>query len=83
MAEPIAKDQPSADRRHPQAEATYRVIPLDNGSFGVEVTVPDTQPTKVSSFQTEADAETWIAEHKRRVLSQIQAGRGFRPRGWD
>jgi len=75
--------EPSAERTHPHAEATYRVISLDNGSFGVEVSVPDTHPTKVSMFKTEADAEAWIAEHKRRVQSQTQTNRQFRPRGWN
>ena len=70
---------------HPHAEASYRVIPFDNGSFGVEVSIPDSNPTRVSVFKTEADAEAWIAEHRRRVQSQTQSGRQFRrssgPRG--
>ena len=65
-------------KTHPHAEATYRVIPFDNGSFGVEVSIPDSHPTRVSMFKTEADAEAWIAEHRRRVESQTQAGRQFR-----
>ena len=63
---------------HPHAEATYRVIPFDNGAFGVEVSIPDSHPTRVSMFKTEADAEAWIAEHRRRVESQTQSGRQFR-----
>jgi hypothetical protein len=67
---------------HPHAEATYRVIPFDNGSFAVEVSIPDSNPTRVSMFKTEADAEAWIAEHRRRVESQTQSGLQFRrPRG--
>ena len=54
-----------AERTHPHAEATYRVIPLDDGSFGVEVSIPETYPAKVSPFATEADAEARIAEHRR------------------
>ncbi len=65
-------------RTHPHAEATYRVIPFDDGSFGVEVSIPDSHPTRVSPFKTEADAEAWIAEHQRRVQSQAQSGRHFR-----
>ena len=49
---------------HPHAEATYRVISLENGAFGVEVSIPDRNPTTVSVFKTEADAEAWIAEHR-------------------
>ena len=63
---------------HPHAEATYRVIPFDNGSFAVEVSIPDSNPTRVSMFKTEADAEAWIAEHRRRVESQTQSGLQFR-----
>ena len=67
---------------HPHAEATYRVIALENGAFGVEVSIPDSNPTTVSMFKTEADAEAWIAEHRRRVESQAQSGLQFRrPRG--
>jgi hypothetical protein len=65
-------------RTHPHAEASYRVILLENGSFGVEVRIPDSHPTTVSMFKTEADAEAWIAEHRRRVQSQTQPGRRFR-----
>src|SRR4051794_5309717 len=49
-------------KTHPHAEATYRVIPLDDGSFGVEVRIPENYPTTVKPFGTEADAEAWIAE---------------------
>ena len=65
-------------KTHPHAEATYRVIPFDDGSFSIEVSIPDSHPTTVSIFKTEADAEVWIAEHQRRVQSQTQSGRWFR-----
>jgi hypothetical protein len=65
-------------KTHPHAEASYRVIPFDDGSFGIEITIPDSYPTTVSKFKTEADAEAWIAEHQRRVQSQTQSGRWFR-----
>jgi hypothetical protein len=65
-------------RTHPHAEATYHVIPLDDGAFAVEVRIPDSNPTRVSKFSTEADAEAWIAEHRRRVQTQAQAGRSYR-----
>jgi hypothetical protein len=65
-------------KTHPHAEATYRVIPVDNGSFGVEVSIPDSLPTRVSTFKTEADAEAWIAEHRRRVQSQTPSRHQFR-----
>ena len=65
-------------KTHPHAEATYRVIPFENGSFGVEVSIPDSHPTRVSMFKTEAEAEAWIAEHRRQVESQTQSGRQLR-----
>ena len=65
-------------KTHPHAEATYRVIPFGDGSFGIEITIPDSYPTTVSKFKTEADAEAWIIEHQRRVQSQTQSGRWFR-----
>ena len=68
-------------KTHPHAEAAYRVIPFDDGRFAVEVTIPDSSPTKVSPFATEADAEAWIAEHQRRVQTQAQSGRWFRGSG--
>ena len=65
-------------KTHPHAEATYRVIAFDDGSFGVEVNIPGSHPTRVSMFNTAADAETWIDEHRRRVEAQAGAGRWFR-----
>ena len=67
----------AAPRTHPHAEATYRVIPYDDGSFGVEVNIPDNYPTTISKFATQADAEAWIANHQHRVQSESQSGRWF------
>ena len=61
-------------KTHPHAEATYRVIPFDEGSFAIEVRIPDSYPTKISPFATEADAEAWIADHQRRIEAQMQPG---------
>ena len=68
-------------KTHPHDEATYRVIPFDDDRFAVEVSIPGSHPTKVSPFPTEADAEAWIAEHRRRVQSQSESGRWFRGSG--
>jgi hypothetical protein len=68
-------------KTHPHAEATYRVIPLVDGSFAIEVSIPDSHPTRVSSFATEADAEAWIADHRRRIETQVLSGRTFRRSG--
>jgi hypothetical protein len=66
---------------HPHAEATYRVITLGDEAFAVEVTIPESYPAKVSTFATEADAEAWIAEHRRRVQSESEPSRWFRSSG--
>ena len=68
-------------RTHPHAEASYRVVSLAGGSFGVEVTIPDTFPTTVSSFATEADAQAWIVRHKSRVEADSSANVWFRKHG--
>ena len=68
-------------RTHPHAEASYRVISLPGGSFGVEVTIPDSNPTTVSPFASEADAESWIAKHKDRVEAQSAGTGWFRRQG--
>jgi hypothetical protein len=65
-------------RTHPYAEAIYEVVPLEVGGFGVKVSIPDTSPATVSSFDTEAAAEAWIALHKSRVESQSRPGAVFR-----
>lgn len=67
------------EQKHPHAEAVYRVISLPDNTFGVEVVIPDTEPTTVTSFATAADAEAWIARHKERVVrSSSLSVRGFR-----
>ena len=64
-------------RTHPHAEATYRVVPLSGGLFGVEVKIPDRSPTTVSSFDSEAAAEAWIARTKLRVETESASGKWF------
>jgi len=68
---------------HPHAHAAYRVYRLDDGAYGVEVTIPNTFPTKVSSFRSRGAAHEWIAEHKWTVSQQRSLARrpGFIPRG--
>jgi hypothetical protein len=67
---------------HPHAEASYRVIPIPkNGTFGVEVVIPDTYPTTVTEFATEAEAEVWIARHKRQIEANSQPNVFRRRRG--
>ena len=58
-------------KSHPNMEATYEVVPLDGGLFGVKVSIPESSPTTVSSFETEDAVEAWIATHKARVQDEI------------
>jgi hypothetical protein len=68
-------------RTHPHADATYRIVQLADGGFGVEVLIPDSYPTTVSSFATEDAAEEWIARDKSRVQTESEAGKWFRRPG--
>jgi len=53
---------------HPQAEASYRVVPINGDAYGVEVSSPEAEPALVSRFATPADADAWITRQKARVL---------------
>ena len=70
--------KPMAQRSHPHAGATYRVISSGDGAFAVEVSISDKYPAKVSPFATKTDAEAWIAEHRRQVQSENEPSRWFR-----
>jgi hypothetical protein len=59
------------EKRHPHSDATYRVVPRHDRTFVVEVTIPEMNPTTVTSFSTTADAEAWIAIHKQRVAESL------------
>ena len=56
-------------KEHPHAGATYQIFRQLDGSFGVEVTIPDTYPTMVTGFSTEAAAEAWATRHKEGVAN--------------
>jgi len=58
------------ERQHRYAGATYRVYRIDGGAFGIEVTIEDELPIKITSFPTRAAANRWIAEHKATVERQ-------------
>jgi hypothetical protein len=63
---------------HPHAEAVYRVIPFDDGKYGVEVTIPGSLPTKVMGLETQEAADAWIERHK----TQIATGTILRQSAW-
>jgi hypothetical protein len=54
---------------YPHADVTYRILPLKDGAYGVEVAIPDRSPAMVTSFATEEAAQAWIAEHRRQAES--------------
>ncbi|HXE27178.1 MAG TPA: hypothetical protein VN656_01625 [Stellaceae bacterium] len=54
---------------HPHAEAVYRVIPLEDGKFAVEVSIPGSHPTKITGLDTQAAAEAWIERHRAQVAT--------------
>jgi hypothetical protein len=63
------------ERDHPHAGATYQVVAREDGGFGVEVTIPNSHPTMVTGFATEAAAEAWIARHKEGVTNSTSLRR--------
>jgi hypothetical protein len=68
-------------RTHPHAEASYTIVELRDGAYGVRVEIPDTYPATVSPFANAADAEAWISQHKIQVEAGATAGRWFRRAG--
>ncbi len=68
-------------RTHPHSEATYTVVPSQDGTFGVKVAIPDTYPTTVSPFASAEEAEAWIVKHKTQVEAGAIGGQWFRKTG--
>jgi hypothetical protein len=58
-----------AAKPHPHVAATYRLIAHADGSFAIEVAIPETQPTTVSGFDTQAKAEAWIERHQANIAT--------------
>jgi len=56
-------------QKHPHAEASYAVFQQKDMTFGVRVTIPDSYPTVITSFATEALADAWVAEHRAKAAS--------------
>jgi hypothetical protein len=51
---------------HLNADTTYRIVPIDGGSFGVEVDTPGAKPAMMVPFMSKTAANTWIVDHKGR-----------------
>ena len=63
------------------SEATFRIFSRDDARFAIEVEIPESPPTIVSSFDTEQAAELWIEAYKKRVVeSQTRRPGSFRGR---
>jgi len=58
-----------AARPHPHVHATYRLVAEADGSFAIEVSIPDTPPTRVSGFDTQGKAEAWIERHQANIAT--------------
>jgi hypothetical protein len=55
------------ENSHAHSGATYRILHQADGSFGIEVTIPGTHPTLVTSFASEDAAALWIAKHQAQI----------------
>ena len=65
------------ERRHPHNGASYRILRERDATFGVEVTIPDANPTTVMSLVDEAEAERSIARDKEVVARDESSRRRF------
>lgn len=64
---------------HPHIQAAYNLIGLADGTFAVEVSIPETHPIKVSGFDTPEKAGAWIERHKANIATGTLKGP---PRPW-
>ena len=55
---------PQMEKKHPHSNAVYKIVAQKDTTFGVEVAIPDSLPTTVTSFTTVAEAERWIMRHR-------------------
>ncbi len=67
------------DKTHPHAGAEYELFEQQDGSFGIEVSIPDSRPTRVTGFASRTAAVAWAAKHKADVAKGVPLRRnGFR-----
>jgi hypothetical protein len=45
----------------------YKIVPLKDRSFGVEVTMPGKPPYTVDAFDTEGEASIWITAQQQKT----------------
>jgi hypothetical protein len=59
----------TSEPMHPHAGATYKLLRAPGRAFAVEVSIPGMNPTLVTGFGAEAEAERWIERHKQAVAA--------------
>jgi hypothetical protein len=66
------------------ADANYRVIQRDDDSFAVEVTRTGALPQTATGFDSEAEADAWIAQDRRlcEAADPFRTPAGRRRRGY-
>ena len=59
---PVANDMIiTVDHWRPGIQVKYRIIPLKDGTYVVEIDIPGTWPTTTcKTFATEAEAKAWL-----------------------
>jgi hypothetical protein len=58
------------DKPQPPAVPHYRVYRLGDRSFGIEVTMADAPPAKITRFPSRAAAQQWIDNHREKIEQQ-------------
>ncbi len=59
------------EREHPHLGATYKVIRTNDRSYGIEVSIPNAFPAKITGLATEEDAESWVERHKNEIAKGV------------
>ncbi len=57
-----------------KSEASFRIFSQTDKSFAIEVEIPESLPTTVRSFATEAAAKAWVARYKEQVAKSDAGG---------
>jgi len=59
------------EREHPHLGATYKVIRMNDRSYGIEVAIPDAFPATITGLATKEDAERWIERHRSEIAKGL------------
>lgn len=58
------------DAPQEQPPASYRIYKLEDGAFGVEITMQDRFPARITSFPSRTMADQWIKDHREKLEQQ-------------